>query len=455
MILSANMSAPQPVRNDDALRPWSLPERIGFRFAFCYMALVCIAMVDVLKLFFVIFAFHGEPNGIPGMLDPFWNRAVPWTAVHLMHLRAPKLMADGDTLYGYVLLACRILLAAGATLVWSWLDRRRTQYRVLLAWLRRAVSFLLACVLFTYGIDKVFPMQFGRLSLVRLSERVGDLDLFNLLWTFMAGSTAYTIFSGATEILAGLFLLIPRFETMGALLSIGVMTNVVVLNLTYDVPVKLFASHLLLCALFLAACNWRRIVGVLLSYRAIGACPSVPLSCHRWVNQAAATLQPAAGLVVLMLLSVTMFHNYEARQARSSPSPLFGIWVVDEFRLTGTVSGPLLTPKVASDLHVGPGEDRWQQLIIDSAQESAVRLGNGLLDSITVNVDAAGKTATFTDPGDPAWRCDLRVERPGEGLLNLDGRINGVAAALRLHRTARDELRLLISHSHWVLPGGD
>jgi len=135
-------------------------------------------------------------------------------------------------------------------LVWSVVDRRRMEYRVLLEWLQRTVSLLLAYVLFSYGTDKVFPLQFGRLSQVR-SERVGDLDRFNMLWTFMAASTPYTVFSGAMEILAGLLLLVRRSETAGALLSIGVLTNVLVLNLAYDVPVKLLSSHLRVFALFL------------------------------------------------------------------------------------------------------------------------------------------------------------------------------------------------------------
>lgn len=146
---------------------------------------------------------------------------------------------------------CQVWLAAGVALVWSVIDRRRMEYRVLLEWLRRTVSLLLAYVLFSYGTDKVFPPQFGRLSQVRLSERVGDLDRFNMRWTFMAASTPYTVFSGAMEILAGLLLLVRRSETAGALLSIGVLTNVLVLNLAYDLPVKLLSSHLLPFALFL------------------------------------------------------------------------------------------------------------------------------------------------------------------------------------------------------------
>jgi hypothetical protein len=45
-------------------------------------------MVGILKLFVVMFAFHGQP---PGMLDPLWNRLVPWVAVPLMRWPPPAL----------------------------------------------------------------------------------------------------------------------------------------------------------------------------------------------------------------------------------------------------------------------------------------------------------------------------------------------------------------------------
>ena len=68
-----------------------------------------------------------------------------------------------------------------------------------LKWLRRTVSLLLAYVLFSYGTGKVLPLQFGRLSQVRLSERVGDLDRCNMLWTFMAASTPYICWSSLSS----------------------------------------------------------------------------------------------------------------------------------------------------------------------------------------------------------------------------------------------------------------
>jgi uncharacterized membrane protein YphA (DoxX/SURF4 family) len=446
---TANMATANPASADLTPRPWSLPTRVGFRFVFCYLLMLSFGMVGIMREFVLLFGTHASPTR--GLLDPLWLRVVPWVAVHLLGLRMGAVSTDSsDTLFDYVFVVCQVLLAAGATLVWSLLDGRRTEYRVLLAWLRRIVGLVLACMLFTYGTDKIFPIQFGTLSLVRLSRRVGDLDPFNLLWTFMAGSTLYTVFSGAAEILAGVLLLLPRCETVGALFSAAVMTNVFVLNLAYDVPVKLISSHLLLCAIFLAACESRRLVPALLSDLAISPRPPVSLSRRAWLNRSLAFLLPAAGFAFLVFCCLLMSRYYRFHQARSASSPLYGIWAVDEFQVKGNPTSPLFTPKLAAELDVHPGQDRWQQLIIDTSRESAILLGNGVLDSIVVTVSPDGKTATLTDSSDAAWKCDFRVERPSADLLNLDGRINGVEATVRVHRLPKEKLLLTNARFHWV-----
>lgn len=55
-----------------------------------------------------------------------------------------------------------------------------------------------------------------------------------LLWNFIGASAAYTIFTGVAEVLGGLLLVARRTALLGALVCIGVMSNVVLLNFSYD-----------------------------------------------------------------------------------------------------------------------------------------------------------------------------------------------------------------------------
>jgi hypothetical protein len=51
----------------------------------------------------------------------------------------------------------------------------------------------------------------------------------------------------------GVLVIIPRFTTLGSLVLVGAISNVFVLNMSYDVPVKQYSFHLLLMCLFVVA----------------------------------------------------------------------------------------------------------------------------------------------------------------------------------------------------------
>ncbi len=145
---------------------------------------------------------------------------------------------------------CFLVIAAVGTIVWSLLDRNRPNYQRLQKWFMVYLRLVLATTMIPYGATKIFPWQFPAPTLSKLVQRYGDSSPMGLLWTFMGASRSYSFFGGATELLAGMLLVVPRLATLGALVCIGVMSNVLMLNLGYDVPVKLGSIHLLLMAGF-------------------------------------------------------------------------------------------------------------------------------------------------------------------------------------------------------------
>jgi len=289
---------------------WRSSTRIAFRFVFCYLALYCLYIFAGDQQFFH-YLFSGRFTD--SFIDPFWHRVVPWVGKHILHLSTDITIfsnGSGDTTYDYVLILCELFLAAVATVVWSLLDRKRPNYRALHEWLRFVVRLALAMQMFFYGMDKLIPIQFGSLTLARLSQRVGNLSPFTMLWTFMAASKPYTIFSGFAEVLAGVLLLVPQLTTLGALIGIGVMANVFALNMSYDVPVKLGALHYLLMAMFLVTPEMQRLINVLVLNRPAAPRVSVPLSNRRWINRGALILSALVGIVCLPLLTHFSLQRY-------------------------------------------------------------------------------------------------------------------------------------------------
>jgi uncharacterized membrane protein YphA (DoxX/SURF4 family) len=311
-----------PAAGDTASRRWSRVELVGFRFAFAYAL-----------LFYPILAVHDLPlfAWVDDLWNAVWARVVPWTARHVFGVQRDFTdTTDGliDCRYSYARVACVALFAGVVALVWSLRDRGARDHMTLRECLRVLLRYGLANAMLSYGLAKVFEHQFHAPSLERLVEPYGDQTAQSVLWNFMGASRPYSIFCGLAECLGGVLLLFRRTATLGALVTAAVMANVVMLNLSYDVPVKLYSLHLFLMAIFLASFEGRRIVDALVLQRATAPLALPPhFVAPRWSR--AATL---AKVVVLLYLALVLLHRalIEWRPfAEAAPNPsLYGIWEV-------------------------------------------------------------------------------------------------------------------------------
>src|SRR6201999_602261 len=136
---------------------------------------------------------------------------------------------------------------------WSILDRKPRSYAKLNYWLVLIVRYNVILIAFTYGIIKLFALQMPEPNLHQLATPLGDFLPMRFSWMFIGYSTPYQVFSGIMEIIAGLLLLYRRTAVIGALFALAVFTNIMVLNLTYDIPVKIFSMQIVVCCLFLVA----------------------------------------------------------------------------------------------------------------------------------------------------------------------------------------------------------
>jgi hypothetical protein len=128
---------------------------------------------------------------------------------------------------------------------------------------------------------------------------VRQLQPEGVLWAQVGISPVYQMLLGAAEVLGGLLLLLPRTAAAGALVCAFDLTQVFILNMTYDIRLKSVSSQLLLLSLFLLAPYARRLLAVLFTDRAIPATVSAPLFASRRANRVALIVQVCAGLVLL------------------------------------------------------------------------------------------------------------------------------------------------------------
>src|SRR5262249_26898774 len=242
--------------------PWSLTRRVVFRFVCCYLLLyMAPARPDGrVNLVEVIPGGSWLANGYCGL----WHKGGSWGGIHIFHLNGKATTyfptGSGDTTLDFIEDLLFVVFAAVGAAVWSVADQQRTEYRRLHSWLRVLVRYTLAFTMLAYGFDKVFPLQFRFPGFGVLTQVYSDFSPMGVLWNFMGTSMAYTIFSGICEVVAGTLLLFRRTTMLGAVMSLGVLLNVAMLNFCYDVPVKLYSTNLLLMTIFLAAPDLRRLL---------------------------------------------------------------------------------------------------------------------------------------------------------------------------------------------------
>jgi hypothetical protein len=111
-----------------------------------------------------------------------------------------------------------------------------------------------------YASIKIFPVQIESPSLAVLNEPVGSTSPMTMLWTVLGMNPAYERVCGAIELLCALLLLWRRTALSGVLLALVVLANIVLFDVFFDVPVRLYAANLLLMALTLLAPDVRALL---------------------------------------------------------------------------------------------------------------------------------------------------------------------------------------------------
>lgn len=179
-------------------------------------------------------------------------------------------LGSGDTTYNYMLLLGLFLISVIVASVWTIVDRRATDNAnlrdLLRSWLRYGIAFSMI----VYGLAKVNfeGNQFPPNSTYQLDKTWGSSSPMNVLWAFMGASQAYTMFAGLGEVIAGLLIVWRRTCLLGAFVALGVMTNVMMLNYCYDVPVKLLSTHLVVMSIMVLMPDFIRLTNLFVLNRA-------------------------------------------------------------------------------------------------------------------------------------------------------------------------------------------
>lgn len=430
---------PQP-----AASAWPLWQRVLFRF-FCVYFLLQVAPWE----------WFAAIPGV-GFLVGYYETALDWAVrtsnAHLFHVRETLVPVNGsgDTSWAWAQLWLFLSLAAVACVVWSVIDRKRTEYERAAYWLRLVVRYYIATAALGYGIIKLFVLQMPFPTPSQLATPLGDLLPMRFSWLFIGYSTPYQVFSGAMETVAGLLLLSRRTVAAGLFAATGAFMNVVMINLAYDVPVKLYASHLLFSCLFLLAFDAKRLVGFLFLNRGAPPTrqydPDFSTPWQRWGSLA------VKAFIVYQILIVPLrssWARYQTMQQPPAPGPFtVGVYDVRSFVVNGDT-----VPLTSGD------SLRWRDVIIDSNGAGSVNTRDSVFwqryrrgyfrykpDTATRTV-AVWKTSAI--PRDSTFLFTMRYEVPDTNTIRWATVVRGDSIRVELVRVPR-HFQLTERQFHWL-----
>jgi hypothetical protein len=416
---------------------WSLATRIAFRFCFLYLGLFCIATQIFSNLIPI------PKVDLPDLQTLWPMRPIfLWVAAHILRVTRPLVYADtgsGDRSFDWIVAFCLLVVAALGTAIWSVLDRQRENYTTLYKWFRLFIRFSLASQMINYGMAKFIPLQMPYPYLTRLLESFGNFSPMGVLWASIGASPAYEIFAGCAEMLGGILLVFPRTTTLGALVCLGDVTQVFMLNMTYDVPVKLLSFHLLLLASFLLAPELSHLADFFLRNRTAGLSTESQLFGTRRANRIALILQIVLGIWIVAGNAYSSWSAWHTFGGARLKSPLYGIWNVEQLSIDGQIRSPLLNDY-----------DRWRRVIFDFPDRMAFQRMDDTFARYGTSIDVKNKTLALTKGDDKNWKADFHFQRSAQDQLAMDGNMDGHTIHMQLQLFDRSKFLLVNRGFHWI-----
>ena len=412
--------------------------RVLSRFGLVYLTLFCLAtQISGSLIPNPWFAYRGL-----GRLWPM-REMTHWTARTVLGVDVPlDDTSGGETLFFWVQWFWIVLASVAITVVWTSVDRRRREASWP-PWWRVAVRVLLAASLIEYGMTKVIPTQFPAPPLTALVTPVGEMTLSALLWTTIGSSPAYQIFTGCLEVLAGLLLLIPRTVILGALLAFVALTQVLALNMAFDIGVKLVTMHLVALAGLVVAPAVRNLasaIGVVKT--GSDRIKADPAAIRLKTGSTMALLTIALGVYLIGVQAWVNWSFWQVGGGGRPKSVLYGIWNVEQLSVDGEVR-----PTEMNDY-----DRRWRRVIFDELDSLVIQRTDDSFARYGASIDRSNGSIALRKGNGRTWASRLTYDRSGNDRMTLAGEIDGRRIEAALRRVDPSAFPLLNSGFRWVRP---
>jgi hypothetical protein len=271
-----------------------------------------------------------------------------------------------------------------------------------------------------------------------LATPLGDFLPMRFSWHFIGYSTPYQFFSGFVEVVAGVLLLFRRTSTLGAFVAASVFLNVMMMNLCYDIPVKLFSIHLFVLSNFLLLGDAQRLLNFFVFNK-----PTQPAFQFALPTKQLRITQIVLKVVFVIFFAILPFYDmYHNTLGASSPP-------VQNKLTTGFFDVERFQADMADSL-------RWKDVIFERTNGGSIQTADTLLKQryrrgyFIYALDSAKSTITFKKiASDTVGLFTMHYAMPDTNHILLQGKIRNDSVTVALKRQNR-QFQLAERQFHWL-----
>jgi hypothetical protein len=343
---------------------------------------------------------------------------------------------SGDRLFDYLQALLFFSIAIIGAIIWTLIDKNKRDYRKLNLWFWVYLRYSLAAIMIGYGLAKVFPLQFPAPIFSRLISNLGEMSPMGLAWSFLGYSTGYQMMTGYIELFGALCLLHKRTTFLGGILLVAVTSNILALNLFYDIPVKLHSASYLLTALVIISPQFGRIRAFLFGdsfnkithfYGVVKKKYTRPKTVVKWS-------------LIAVFIGYSVYGQFKALYdyGPMAEKPLFyGLYEIVEFKINGETRPPLLTDN-----------KRWRYIASDYNDFIAVFNMKKQGAWFNTEIDTVHRNISLWFRNSPE-RYQFKYEL-NDSTLVMDGVFRKDTVYLKSKRFTKDHFPLLNRKFNWI-----
>lgn len=341
-----------------------------------------------------------------------------------------KMTGSGDTTLDYWVLNVNFSIAIVSAIIMFILIKKKQTFQDLHWFMVVIARYYVAMIMLSYGFAKLHDGQFPTNSIARLEEKVGDMSPMGMVWSMMGASAGYTFVSGLLEAFGALLLLFRRTKTFGALFSMTVMINVALLNFFYDVPVKIFSSHIVFLCIFILSVDVVALYRFFVLHKPTQLRFQKRTSDKKWKNVMLTGLKWLVVVFLLFRSSSSLFYVPPAE-------PMEGLYTVEKFVINNQ--------QVTS---CGSDSIGWKKLIISGYGRMNVIFNNDSTKVFEGTLDTAKKTIKLKTEWDDRF-AKLHYEEQKDNII-FKGKFGQDTVIVKTVRKKKEDYRLNKRGFHWI-----